>query len=159
MLTPVYSWTCAWELSRFSRVQLCATPWTVAHQVLCPWDSPRKNTGVGCHPLLQGTFPIQGLSRGLIHLLRWQAGSLPRASPEKPWLMPKISLKWVRVGTITQVCKIPKVWPCTPQCWLGQQRNLERKRWINLNFTKHHNGNKQQVVNQKKSVVFFLRTV
>ena len=27
---------------------------------LCPWDSPGKNTGVGCHFLLQGIFPIQG---------------------------------------------------------------------------------------------------
>ena len=24
----------------------------------CPWDSPGKNTGVGCHALLQGIFPI-----------------------------------------------------------------------------------------------------
>ena len=24
-----------------------------------PWDSPGKNTGVGCHFLLQGIFPIQ----------------------------------------------------------------------------------------------------
>ena len=40
-------------LSCFSRVRLCATPWTAAHQVLRPWDSPGKNTGVGCHFLLQ----------------------------------------------------------------------------------------------------------
>ena len=26
----------------------------------CPWDSPGKNTGVGCHFLLQGIFPNQG---------------------------------------------------------------------------------------------------
>ena len=26
----------------------------------CPWDSPGKNTRVGCHFLLQGIFPIQG---------------------------------------------------------------------------------------------------
>ena len=26
----------------------------------CPWDFPRKNTGVGCHFLLQGIFPTQG---------------------------------------------------------------------------------------------------
>ena len=38
----------------FSRVQLCATPWMAAHQALRPWDSPGKNTGVGCHFLLQG---------------------------------------------------------------------------------------------------------
>ena len=40
-------------LSHFSRVRLCATPWTAAHQAPRPWDSPGKNTGVGCHFLLQ----------------------------------------------------------------------------------------------------------
>ena len=40
-------------LSRFSRVQLCVTPQTAAHQASRPWDSPGKNTGVGCHFLLQ----------------------------------------------------------------------------------------------------------
>ena len=40
-------------LSHFSRVQLCVTPWTAAHQAPCPWDSPGKNTGVGSHFLLQ----------------------------------------------------------------------------------------------------------
>ena len=29
-------------------------------RLLCPWDSPGKNTGVGCHFLLQGIFPTQG---------------------------------------------------------------------------------------------------
>ena len=40
-------------LSRFSHVQLCATPETTAHQPPHPWDSPGKNTGMGCHFLLQ----------------------------------------------------------------------------------------------------------
>ena len=40
-------------LSCFSRVRLCATPQTVAHQAPHPRDSPGKNTGVGCHFLLQ----------------------------------------------------------------------------------------------------------
>ena len=41
-------------LSRFSRVRLCETPQTAAHQAPHhPWDSPGKNTGVGCHFLLQ----------------------------------------------------------------------------------------------------------
>ena len=40
-------------LSRFSRVRLCATPETAAHQAPLPWDSPRNNTGMGCHFLLQ----------------------------------------------------------------------------------------------------------
>ena len=41
-------------LSRFSRVRLCATKQTAAHQASCSGlDSPGKNTGVGCHFLLQ----------------------------------------------------------------------------------------------------------
>ena len=30
-------------------------------------DSPGKNTGVGCHTLLQGIFPTQGLNPGLLY--------------------------------------------------------------------------------------------
>ena len=33
----------------------------------CPWNSPGENTGVGCHCLLQGIFPTQGLNPGLLH--------------------------------------------------------------------------------------------
>ena len=33
-------------------------------------DSPGTNTGVGCHALLQGIFPTQGLNRDLPHC-RW----------------------------------------------------------------------------------------
>ena len=40
-------------LSHFSRVQLCVIPQTAATRLPCPWDSPGKNTGVGCHFLLQ----------------------------------------------------------------------------------------------------------
>ena len=40
-------------LSHFSRVRLCVTPQMAAHQPPRPWDSPGKNTGVGCHFLFQ----------------------------------------------------------------------------------------------------------
>ena len=40
-------------LSHFSRVRLRATPEMAAYQAPHPWDSPGKNTGVGCHFLLQ----------------------------------------------------------------------------------------------------------
>jgi len=41
-------------LSHFSRARLCATShrWQPT-RLPCPWDSPGKNTGVGCHFLLQ----------------------------------------------------------------------------------------------------------
>ena len=36
-------------------------------RLLCPWNSPGKNTGVGSHSFLQGIFPTQGLNLGLVH--------------------------------------------------------------------------------------------
>ena len=58
-----------------SRVRLFETPWAVAARLLCPWDSPGKNTGVGCHFLLQGIFLIRRLNLHLLQLLhcRWAA--------------------------------------------------------------------------------------
>ena len=41
---------------------------------LRPWDFPGKNTGVGCHFLLQGSFLTRGLNPCLLYLLHWQAG-------------------------------------------------------------------------------------
>ena len=49
----ILSLRCLLLLSCFSHVRLCATPQTAAHQAPRPWDSPGKNTGVGCHFLLQ----------------------------------------------------------------------------------------------------------
>ena len=37
------------KVKSLSRVRLFATPWTVEYQALRPWDSPGKNTGVGCN--------------------------------------------------------------------------------------------------------------
>ena len=51
-------------LSHLSYVQLFATLWTVTHQAymgFCPWGSPGKNTGVGCHALLQRIFLNPGI--------------------------------------------------------------------------------------------------
>ena len=77
---------CVHVLSHFSPVRLCATLRTVAHQLLCPEDSPGKNTGAGCHALLQGIFPTQGSNPHLLRLLHWQAGSWPLAPPGKTLL-------------------------------------------------------------------------
>ena len=55
----------------FSSVQLCNP---MDCRLLCLWNSPGKNTGVGCHVLLQGIFLTQGSNPSLLH---WQVGSLP----------------------------------------------------------------------------------
>jgi len=49
-------------------------------RLLCPWDSPGKNTAVGCRALLQGIFLTQGSN---LHLLHWQEGSLLPLPPGK----------------------------------------------------------------------------
>ena len=36
-------------------------------RLLCPWDSPGKNTGVGCYALPQSVFPTHWLNPGLPH--------------------------------------------------------------------------------------------
>ena len=51
-------------------------------RLLCVWDFPGKNTGVGCHTLLQGIFPTQGLNPGL----PLQADSLQ----SEPWRKPNM---------------------------------------------------------------------
>ena len=54
------------------------TPWIVVHQPPLSMDFLGKNTGVGCHFLLQGIFLTQGQNQCLL-LLHWRAGSLLQA--------------------------------------------------------------------------------
>ena len=70
-------------LSGFSHVQLFVTLWLQPAKLLCPWDSPGKNTGVGCHAPLQGIFHTQGWNLSLLCLPHWQVGSLPLTPPGK----------------------------------------------------------------------------
>ena len=57
--------SCACVLSRFSRVQLFVTLWTVACQARLSMRFPRQNTGVSSRFLFQETFPTQGSNLGL----------------------------------------------------------------------------------------------
>jgi len=57
-------------------------------RLLCPWDTPGKNTGVGCHFLLQGIFLTKGLNPGLLHcrqiLYHWATRQVPWVTREAP---------------------------------------------------------------------------
>ena len=54
-----YSCVCVHAKSHSQSCPTFATLWTVvAHQAPLLWDSPGKNTGEGCHALLQGIFPV-----------------------------------------------------------------------------------------------------
>ena len=61
-------------LSHFSHVRFFATPWTPEGSIrlLCPWNSPGKNIGVGCHALLQGIFLTQESNPSVLRLLHFR---------------------------------------------------------------------------------------
>ena len=73
-LSKAWFCSCVWI---FKSLLSCQTLWHQEQKptrLLCPWDSPGKNTEVGCHALLQVTFLTQGLNLCLPAL---QADSLP----------------------------------------------------------------------------------
>ena len=81
-----------WSLSPgFLRFHHCNKTTTLCNPMACSppgssvhGDSPGKNTGVGCHSLLQGIFLTQGSNLVLLCLLHWQLSSLPTEPPGKP---------------------------------------------------------------------------
>ena len=82
---PVCVCVCACEVTK-----PCLTlwdPWTVAHQAPLSMDSPGKNTGVGCHALLQEIFPIQRSNLHLLRLLHCRQILYRWATREAPTLM------------------------------------------------------------------------
>ena len=59
----------------------CSPPGSAVHE-----DSAGKNTGVGCHSLLQGILLTQGSNPYLLCLVHWQSGYLPLVPTGKPIL-------------------------------------------------------------------------
>ena len=89
--------------------------------LLCPWNSPGKNTRVGCHSLLQGIFPTQVSNPGLLHC-RW---ILYRLSHQGTPITSKEALrngKWKLSGKMAQLFALqmgntPKhILPQPPRC-------------------------------------------
>ena len=73
LTSSVSAHACMWS------VLSCESLWPHRLQstrLLCPWDSPVKNTGECCHFLLQGIFPTQGSNLCLLYLLPWQNRSV-----------------------------------------------------------------------------------
>ena len=85
-----------------NHVQLFLTLWTVAHQApLSMGFFSGKNTGVGCHFLLQGIFLIQGSNLGLLCLLHCRQILYPlshQGSPKEKWKLVKFKYsEWGRM--------------------------------------------------------------
>ena len=79
-------------------LQSCLTlydPMDCSPPGIYPWDSPRKNTGVGCRALLQGIFPTQGLKPCFLCLLRWQGSFYHLGNPD-------VCMKWK--WKVAQLC-------------------------------------------------------
>ena len=92
-----------WVLSCFSCVWLFGTICSVAHQAPLSWNSSGENTGAGCHALLQRMFLTQGLNLHLLCLLYWHVGSLPLASPGKPWFI-GCHVMWCESHSVVSNC-------------------------------------------------------
>ena len=76
-------------------------------RLLCPWSSPGKNTGLGCHYLLQGIFPTQGSKLSLLPSTELAGAFFTTSTTGKPiltnHLVPPIpvgifSLEAIKIG-------------------------------------------------------------
>ena len=85
-IEPIYSNPCVFS-------HLLVLDFLRPHGLLCPWNFLGKNTGVGCHFLLQRFFLTQVSNLCFLYLLHWKAGFSPLGSPGKPlWLLLNIIL-------------------------------------------------------------------
>ena len=121
--TKISKWTSMCALCLVSRLcptlhdpMDCSPPGSSVHG-----DSPGKNTGVGCHALLQGVFPTQGLNPGL-------PDSLPSEPPGKPTWTCIVFCK--KLGdTVTRVYVICKRAFQRSQCFTNQELMYSRHTW------------------------------
>ena len=90
-----YRWSWGWWVSSVTPRCLCSAGSPGVRAQLCPTlcrppgssvhgDFPGTNTGVGCHPLLQGVFPTQGSNPSFLHLLHCMWVLYPLSYLESP---------------------------------------------------------------------------
>ena len=120
-----YMCVCAQWLSVLSSLWPCGMQPT---RLLCPLNFPAKNTGVGCHFLLQGIFLAQGLNPNLLHLLHRQADSLPLEPPGQPryFLVVFIVMAQVNLGKFQCACLQSEL----AYWWLVDYRVMEKGWWL-----------------------------
>ena len=132
-------------VSSHSVVPNSATPWAVALQAV-HWNSPGKNTGVGCHALLQGIFPPQGSNPCLLSASLALAGGffttwvgMPQLEDQRspmPQLRPGVANK--EIFFKKKKTSLLRLVPPTPQiCQLlkGKEAFCSSKSWSQLYLT------------------------
>ena len=118
-------------LSCFSHAWLFGTPWTVAHEAPLSVGFSVRNTGVGCHVLLQGVFLIQGWNLCLLSPALAARFFTTRATWEA-WQMHYRSIlsfdRWMDKKAVC-VCVYLE-----PICFLSTLGNLKKKGWTSPDF-------------------------
>ena len=118
-------------------------------RLLCPWDSPGKNPGVGCQCLLQGIFLTQGLNSHLSHLLPWQAGSSLVEAPSNQFSMCK-------QGPTAKERKLYSV-SCGQPPWKGIRKTTQMYNCIIFLYSRNeHDIVNYSSITVKKKFFFFL---
>ena len=129
---PLYQYICGlcWESMHFccavlSRSIMSDSIWPHGlwpARLLCPWNSPGKNTGRGCHSLLQGIFPNtrvkpRSLALQADSLLPEPSGTLTVKSSllETSYAIQRIALhlrecSGTKIPRATQCAKKKKIW-------------------------------------------------
>ena len=87
------------KVKSLSGVRPSATPWTVAYQASPSMGFSGKNTGVGCHFLLQEIFPTQGLNPRLPHCRQTWVQSLAQTVKRL------LTMRETRVQSVAQTVK------------------------------------------------------
>ena len=100
--------------------QSCPTLCNQSHglkptRLLCPWNSPVKNTGAGSHFLLQRTFPTQGLKPHLFCLLHCRQKLYHLSHQESPWAIPTLPGLWFIRSSTYLACLIGLMWQWNKQ--------------------------------------------
>ena len=101
-------------------------------RLLCPWDFPGKNPGVGCHFLLQGSSQPRDQTTYLTSSA-FVAGSLPLVPPGKPYKYDEISQLYLQVcpgqGSLFSLSPsfTPKPFPIHKPLWNHPKREIRLK--------------------------------
>ena len=97
----------------------------------CPWGSPGKNTGVGCHVLFQGIFPTQEVNPHLLHWRQILYALNHLGSPFLSYYQANYEFHWFYLEITFWLCPVHYIsmvpltagvvgWPCThpSSCWV-----------------------------------------
>ena len=136
---PMSTERCRWTfvcVRVLSRIRLIATPsGSSVHG-----DSAGKNTGVGCHALLQGIFPTQGLNPGLPHCRQILYHLSHQKSPQELLAWRGLSLPWTQKKSVVNMDFHQWAW-----FWANLMTNLASRKMACWNYLKASLGDEMVV--------------